>query len=191
MLNLNLQNRQQFLTSFESWTEIPMLVLVLVMIVTLIVPLVVHLPESTHQVLEMIDWVIWALFALELSIRVYLADKKIAYLKKNWVDVIVVALPLLRVFRIFRAARLLRVLRFARILTLFGKFTAELKIILSRHHLHYLLGVLLGLIGIGSILIFHFDQGITGGNESLPDSIWLATINAFSGGSCQRLPSRS
>lgn len=159
-----------------------MLVLVLVMIATLIIPLVITLPESTHQVLEMIDWVIWAVFALELGIRTYLAPAKFNYLRKNWMDVLVVALPLLRVFRIFRAARILRILRFGRILALFGKFTTEIKTILSRHHFHYLLVILLGLVGIGSVLIYHFDQGIPGGNETLIDSIWLAIVNAFSGG---------
>lgn len=178
----NIKQKEQLLSKFESLTEIPMLILVLVMIATLIIPLVVSLPESTHQVLEIIDWVIWAIFALELSIRTYLAPKRLSYLRKNWVDVIVVALPLLRIFRVLRAARLLRILRFVRVLALFGKFTTEIKTILSRHHLHYLLVVLIGLIGIGSVLIYHFDQGVAGGNESLVDSIWMVIVNAFSGG---------
>lgn len=182
MIKLKIKNREKLLNQFETWTEIPMLVLILIMIATLIIPLVIKLPEPSHQVLEIIDWIIWAMFALELSIRTYLSTKKLQYLRKHWIDVIVVVLPVLRVFRIFRAARLLRILRFIRVLALFGKFTHEIKTILSKHHLHYLLVVLLGLIGIGSILIYHFDQGVTGGNESLADSIWMAIVNAFSGG---------
>lgn len=182
MIKLNTQNREELLKKFESWTEIPMIVLVLVMIVTLVIPLVVHLPNETHLILELIDWVIWAIFALELGIRAYLSSHRIAYLRKNWLDLLVVALPVLRVFRIFRAARLLRILRFGRVFALFGKFTNEVKIVLSRHKLHYILVVFIGLITIGSILIYHFDQGVAGGNENLPDSIWLAIVNAFSGG---------
>lgn len=182
MINLNIQNKEELLKKFEDWTEIPMLVLVLIMIVTLVIPLVLHLPDETHLILEYIDWVIWALFALELIVRTSLSGKKLAYLRKNWIDVIVVALPVLRIFRIFRAARLLRVLRIGRILALFDKFTTEIKYILSRHHLHYILVVFLGLIGLGSVLMYHFDQGISGGSESLIDSFWLAIVNAFSGG---------
>lgn len=182
MIKLNINNRERLLTQFESWTEVPMLVLVVIMVVTLILPLVSPLPDSAHQVLEIIDWIIWAIFALELSIRTYLSPRKLPYLRTNWIDVLVVLLPVLRIFRVLRAARILRILRFVRVLALFGKFTKEIKAILSRHHLHYLFVVLIGLIGIGSILIFHFDQGVTGGNESLTDSIWLAIVNAFSGG---------
>lgn len=175
-------NREELLKTFEDWVEIPMLVLVLVMIVTLVVPLVITLPEETYLVLEYIDWVIWALFAVELLVRTSLSANKLTYLRKNWIDVVVVALPLLRIFRIFRVARFLRILRLTRIIVLFNKFATELKYIFSRHHLHYLLVVFVGLIGIGSVLIYHFDQGIEGGNETLANSIWLAIVNAFSGG---------
>ncbi len=182
MIKLKNQNRETILKKFESWVEIPMMVLVLVMIVTIIIPLVVHLPDETHLTLEIIDWIIWAIFALELSIRTYLSPKRLIYLRNNWLDLLVVLLPILRIFRVFRAARLLRILRFGRVLALFGKFTQEIKTILARHHLHYILVVFIGLIAIGSVLIYHFDQGVIGGNENLTDSIWLAIVNAFSGG---------
>lgn len=182
MIKLKSQNRETILNKFESWVEIPMMVLVLVMIVTLIIPLVIHIPDETHLILEYVDWVIWAVFALELGIRTFLAPEKLAYLRKNWIDVIVVALPVLRIFRIFRAARLLRILRLSRIIALFDKFATELKYILSRHHLHYILVVFMGLIGLGSVLMYYFDQGVAGGNENFVDSIWLAIVNAFSGG---------
>lgn len=188
MVKLNSKNRAALLQKFESWTEIPLLILVLIMITTLVVPLVISLPSETNIILELIDWVIWAIFALELGIRTYLSTQRIAYLRKNWIDVIVVALPILRVFRIFRAARVLRILRFGRLFALFGKFTKEIKTILSRHHLHYILSVFIGLIVLGSILIFHFDQGISGGDESLTDAAWLAIVNAFSGGYANTYP---
>lgn len=182
MTRLNIQNRSELLLKFESWTEIPLIILVVIMIITLVLPLVIQLPQNVHDVFEILDWGIWAIFALELSVRTYLAEKKISYLRKNWIDILVVLLPVLRVFRVLRAARLLRALRFVRILSFFAKFTSEVKTVLSRHHFHYLLVILLGLIGLGSVLIYHFDQGVSGGNESLPDSVWLAIVNAFSGG---------
>lgn len=182
MSQQNIKNRQELLLKFESWTEIPLIILVVIMIITLVLPLVIQLPQNIHDTFEIIDWGIWAIFALELSVRTYLAEKKLSYLRKNWIDILVVLLPVLRVFRVLRAARLLRVLRFVRILSFFAKFTSEVKTVLSHHHFHYLLVILLGLIGVGSVLIYHFDQGITGGNESLPDAVWIAIVNAFSGG---------
>ena len=91
MLRLNLKSREELLINVEQWTEIPMLVLVVIMIITLILPLVVPLDEATHHLLELIDWFIWGAFALELLVKTYLAPKKIVYLRKNWIDVVVVA----------------------------------------------------------------------------------------------------
>lgn len=188
MVKLNAQNRAELLTKVERYTEVPMLVLVVVMIVTLVIPMVVALPEAIHQLFELIDWIIWGLFALELLVRTYIAPRKLAYLQKNWVDVLVVALPVLRVFRIFRVARLargarlVRALRFVRILMFFGKFIQEVKTILSRHGFNYLFVVFLGLIGLGTVLVYHFDQGVSEGAGTIDKSLWLVTTNAFSGG---------
>lgn len=184
MIKLNIQNREELLRRFEAWVEIPMLLLVLVMIATLIIPLVVHLPDETHLLLEYIDWMIWAIFALELGIRTYLAPKKLLYLRQNWIDVIVVMLPLLRIFRVFRAARLLRILRFVRVLVFFAKFTKEIKYVLSRHYFHYLSVILIGLIAIGAALIYYFDKGNNAptGIKSIFDAFWLAVVIVVSGG---------
>lgn len=160
------------------------MVLVLVMIITISLPLVLQLPESTIVTLELIDWTIWATFALELAVRTSLVLNKIAYLRKNWVDVIVVLLPLLRIFRIFRAIRLLRMLRFSRILVLFDKFAIEVKIILKRHHLHYLLILLIGFTSIGSVLIYYSDieSNTPNGVRNFSDALWMAIVTVFAGG---------
>jgi len=188
MINLHLKNREELLQRFENWVEIPMIILVMVMIATLVIPLVIHLSSETHLALEVVDWIIWAIFALELSIRTYIADKRLAYLRKNWVDVLVVILPILRIFRIFRAARLLRTLRFIRVFAFFGKFTNEIRIIFSRHHFHYLLVVLLGLIAIGSALIYYFEQEMPGNSGNFTDAFWLIIVNVFSGGYADTFP---
>ncbi len=185
MIKVNFKNREELLLKVEQWTEIPMLVLVVIMVITLIIPLVIPLDEPTHNLLELIDWVIWGTFFLELLVKTYLSPKKLVYLRKNWVDVIVVALPLLRVFRVFRVARgarALRLLRFGRILALFGKFMTEVKTILSRHGFHYLFIIFIALIVIGTFLSYSFDQNLNSGANSLTAGLWLAVVNAISGG---------
>lgn len=194
MIQLDLKKRESLLTKVESYTEIPMLILVVVMIATLVVPLVVELDEDTHHLFELIDWFIWAAFALELAVKTYLSPKRLIYLRTHWLDVLIVALPLLRVFRVFRAARLargarlarssrvLRLLRFARILVFFGRFTQELKAILSHRGFHYLLLIFIGLIGLGTLLSYSFDKNLTSGATDLPQSLWLTVVAAFSGG---------
>lgn len=181
---LKIENREILLRNFESWTEIPMLVLVFVMIVTLITPLVVHFSEETQLTFELIDWIIWAAFALDLSVRTFLAPKRIAYLRKNWIDIFVVILPIFRIFRIFRVARVFGALRLARIMALFGKFANEVKTVLSRHYLHYLLVILIVLVIIGTTLIYHFDIGnnMPNGIKNLSDALWMVVVTTTSGG---------
>lgn len=185
MMNLNITDREDLLTRVDKWTEIPMLILVVVMIINLILPFVLPLDETTRHTLELIDWFIWGAFAFELIVKTYIAPGKLVYLRKNWFDVVIVLLPLLRVLRVarvIRGARALRVLRFARILVFFGKFTQEVKLIFKRHGFHYLFVVFLALIVIGTVLINNFDNQSADGIQSIPDSLWLVIVNAFSGG---------
>lgn len=187
----NRRSREELLAKVERYTEVPMLILVIVIIVTLVIPMVVALPEATHQLFELIDWFIWAAFALELLVKTYLSRNRLLYLRTHPFDVLIVVLPLLRIFRIFRIARALRIFRLLRILTFFVKFTAEIKTIFSRHGFNYLFIVFLGLIGLGSVITYSFDQNAETGASSLGKSLWLTVVNAFSGGYANVYPETS
>lgn len=200
MIKLNFHNREELLVTVERYTEIPMLILVVVMLVTLVIPLLVHLPESTVYFLELIDWIIWAAFALELAVKTYITPRKLVYLKQHWLDVVVVALPLLRIFRIFRVARLargaritrstraLRLLKFVRIFVVFGKISQEVRQIFSRHGFNYLLFVFLGLIGLSTLVSYNFDKNVAGGSGSIADHLWLTVLMAFTAGFADIFP---
>ena len=175
-------NREELLVKVERYTEVPMLVLVIVMIGTLIAPMVWHFNDQTKLIFEIADWVIWGLFALDLFVKTYLSRNRIAYLRKNWLDVVVVVLPVLRVFRIFRAFRLLRIVRLSRVLVFFAKFTTEIKTIFSRHGFNYLFVIFVSAIALGTVLTYNFDQHAETGINSIQTSLWLIVVNAFTGG---------
>lgn len=182
MLKLNQKQKTHLLLNFEKWTDIPMLLLIFVMMATLLLPIITTLSKSTLVALEIIDVFILLLFAIELSIRTYLANNRLIFLKKNWLNALIVLLPIFSIFRFFQTIRLLRILRLTRLLVLFVKSSYNLKTMLFRHHFHYLLVILFSLIGLGSILIYRFDQELIGSKEGFADSLWLAIVNAFSGG---------
>ena len=52
----------------------------------------------------------WALFVVDLAVRVALADRRGAYLLRHWFDVLILALPVLRPLRLLRLVTLLAVL---------------------------------------------------------------------------------
>lgn len=101
------QQRREILEQLEDWLEMPMLLLGLAWLVLFLIELIWGL----SPLLEVIGWAIWVIFILNFTVEFILAPRKIAYLKDNWLTVISLLLPALRVFRF---ARVLRVLRTAR-----------------------------------------------------------------------------
>lgn len=69
-----------------------------------------QLPQPVLNVCSVAAWATWALFAVDLAVRVVLAPDRLRYLLRHWFDVLVVALPLLRPLRLLRLVLLLRVL---------------------------------------------------------------------------------
>lgn len=102
--------RSGALHDLEEWLEKPMLVLGVVWLVLL----VVELTRGLSSGFELLGTAIWGVFVLDFGLRLTLAPKKVAYLKRNWLTVISLLIPAVRVFRIFRVVRLLRLARATR-----------------------------------------------------------------------------
>ena len=60
------------------------------------------LPAGLRFVIDAISWAIWALFAVDLAIRVWLSERRLRYVLTHPVDVLVVLLPALRPLRVLR-----------------------------------------------------------------------------------------
>jgi voltage-gated potassium channel len=58
-----------------------------------------------------IGWVLWAVFVAELALRAYVARDQSAFWRRNWWQVVFLAVPFLRVVRAANALRLVRVAR--------------------------------------------------------------------------------
>ena len=102
------KGREETLADLERWTEAPLLILALAMIPLLVLPFVVNLGEEIEQAFLALDWFIWAVFALDLGAKTYLATSRLRYLRRHWFDVIIVVLPMLRPLRALRAVKAVR-----------------------------------------------------------------------------------
>jgi hypothetical protein len=84
----------------------------------LIPVLIIEADANSHawqEVATVANWIIWAIFATELTAVLVVAPRKRAALRTHWLDVAIVVLtiPLLgKVFAWFRLARFFRLLRF-------------------------------------------------------------------------------
>ena len=63
--------------------------------------------------LAVASWVLWAVFVAEFGLRLVIAEDRWRFLRRNWWQVIFLAVPFLRVLRVTRLARLARAGRIA------------------------------------------------------------------------------
>jgi voltage-gated potassium channel len=96
---------------YERRSEIPMLLLAVAFLVAYAWPVLdSDLDPDLIASLNILSWAVWAAFAVDFAIRLWLAEDRWHYAKRDWYDVALVVLPFLR------PMRLLRLLAFARVL---------------------------------------------------------------------------
>ena len=98
--------------------HVPMLLLAFLILPLLALELFGHLPPTGHLLVEVGFWVIWLAFLTEFSIKISIAESRWQYARRNWLDIVVILLPLLRPLRVLRMARGLQVGRSLRLLSM-------------------------------------------------------------------------
>jgi voltage-gated potassium channel len=115
------RDRAAAFEQFSRAVDGPMLVLALAMIPLIVVPLVLDLSPAMERAFLSIDYALWAVFAAEYGIKLYLAPNRRRFVARHIPDLIIVVVPVLRPLRVLRSVRLLRLLR----LVLLGGFAAK------------------------------------------------------------------
>lgn len=115
--------RKKLLRSIERTLEAPMILLGFVWLVLLVIELI----WGINKTLEYVGLVIWGIFIIDFILKFILAPEKISFLKKNWLTVISLFIPALRVFRIFRLVRILRGLRGIRLLRIITSLNRSMR----------------------------------------------------------------
>jgi len=99
---LNTSHREERLHRIERITEMPLLTLAFVMIPLLIGPLVWELSSQEEATFSALAYFIWALFAIDLIIKISISPHRLAYLRWHWLEVLVVVVSFFRPLRILR-----------------------------------------------------------------------------------------
>lgn len=95
--------RQAWLDAYERRTSGWLSGLALVFLVTYSIQSIWYQPQTTwYRILTWFGLILWALFAIDLFLRLSVAEHRRAFLKRNWLDAITVAIPQLRVLRTLR-----------------------------------------------------------------------------------------
>jgi voltage-gated potassium channel len=100
----------------------PMLIIALLILPILLIEFVFKNTVNDHFWLRMLlHWCtgfIWFAFAFEFIILVSATDKKLAYIKKNWIDLAIILLPIISFLRSLRALRLARLAKVQKLVKL-------------------------------------------------------------------------
>src|SRR5262249_13347996 len=164
----HVDERAALLARIERATELPMLLLAFLFLVAIGLPELVELPEELGAVVDGAVWLIWAVFALELVVKVGIAPRRRQYLARHWIDV-VVALPLLRPLRLLR------------LLAVGARFWRDLRRVLRERTFSLIGGTSLLAVLLSAALMYWVERAGDGPIQSFPDALWwaMATITTI------------
>jgi voltage-gated potassium channel len=145
-------------------------------------PLVVaELVWGASHLLEVFGTAIWIVFVLEFVVRFSLAPDRLRLLRSEWLTVIALVVPAVRMFaalRVLRLARALRGLRLVRIVGTANRGMNALKRSLGRRGFGYVMlaTVLVALLGAAGMLAFEPAAQVPGGFRDFGDALWWTSM---------------
>ena len=169
--------RWDALRQLEDWLQTPMLVLSFVWLTLVLAELI----WGTARILEVFGTAIWIVFLAEFALRLALAPDKLPFLRRNWLTVLALAVPalrLLRPLRFLRFARVMRGMRLVRIVGTANRGMNALRATMRRRGLGYAvaLTVLVTLLGAGGMLAFEPAAAVEGGFTGFADALWWTAM---------------
>jgi len=154
------RERQEILQQLEDWLETPMLLLGFAWLALFVIELIWGLTP----LLQAIGTVIWIIFILDFILEFTLAPHKLAYLQRNWLTVIALPLPALRLFRFVRVLRVLntaraaRGIRLLRVITRTNRGMRAISASLGRRGFGYVVAITLVITLVGAAGMYAFES---------------------------------
>ena len=175
-----ISERKKLLISVEKILEGPMVFLGFAWLVLLIIELVWGLSKP----MEYASITIWIIFIVDFVGKFTLAPHKLEFLKKNWLTVISLLIPALRVFRIFRVVRLLRGLRGIRLVRIVSSLNRGMKSLgatMQRRAFGYVFALALFVTFAGAAGMFALEKN-TPGFENYAMALWWTAMRVITAG---------
>jgi len=162
------KERSALVMRIERILEGPMVFLGFVWLVLLLIELIWGLTPA----LEILSISIWIVFLIDFIIKIIAAPDKTSFLKRNWLTILSLIIPALRVLRFARVFRLMRGLRGIRLIKVVGSLNRSMRslaLTMRRRGLKYVvfLTLIVILAGGAGMYAFEKEQGLKTYSEAL------------------------
>lgn len=156
---------------FDEKLEPYMLALSVIFVPVVLGPLLSDLSSESERSLLAIGTVVWALFAMELALLLWLAPSRLAALKSHRLDALIVLLPMLRPLRMIGIARL------ATSATGIGRAISAMRRVCGRSGMTAFFSLVMACLVLGAGFALIFEHGQDGATiQDYPRALWWAFV---------------
>ena len=165
--------REELRGRLDRYLDLPLALASVVMVLVAVLELSGEVAGPWRGRLVLLGWSLWALFFIEFAAKFALAPVKREYLRRNWLDVLILAAPFLRFLKVLQILRATRALPVFRLLVFGGRGSGAAVTLLRRRRLGQLalISVLVILIGASAGLVLEADAR-DATIENFGDALW-------------------
>jgi voltage-gated potassium channel len=169
-----LARNQDAYDRFSAAVDIPLTIVTILWLPVLIIPLITPVHEAVAETFAIIDYMVWALFALEYGIKMFLSPSRIHFFKTHILDLLIVAVPF---FRPMRMARLARLGRLGRVGVVLARGIKRARDLLSHKGLHFVLLTVTMIIFACAGLATVAERSAQGSNiHNFGQALWWSVV---------------